>query len=131
MLRAEIVAYLETEAEILEYLEFAVRLATRYYLQHPEIPHPYQLGGRYSNEPWGTEKWLTVKAILRAITRGEPIDCEDWAILLAAWYRARRRIMARVVLSKQKVSRGILYHAVVRLPGGKIVDPSRALGMRG
>ena len=137
MLRAEVfypsyseVRYLETEGEMLYALELLARANEAYFRAHPELPHPYRWGGLYRREG-KKEQWLSAPYILEAIRAGKPVDCEDWSALLAGWYRARRRERAKVVLLRQHPRRGGLsYHALVMLPGRRLKDPSKALGMK-
>ena len=91
--------------------------------RNPNAPKLYASGVRYRQEPQGRENWLTIPKVL---SRGFG-DCED----LAAWRAAelqRAGIRARVVVIRSGPK---TFHAVVRLPGGKIEDPSRKLGMKG
>lgn len=56
-------------------------------------------------------------------------DCED----LASWRAAELRnagIAARAVVVRSRTP-GVAWHCVVRLPNGKIEDPSAKLGMYG
>lgn len=81
---------------------------------------------RYAREPRGQERWQTAEELLRSL-RG---DCED----LAAYEAARLQhlgLNARAFIEPQGRTRGggILYHAQVMLPGGRIWDPSARLGM--
>lgn len=139
MLRAEIfypnrfeVRYLDGEREMLGALEDLTRANAAYLRAHPELPHPYQWGGRYKREG-KHERWLSAPYVRGAIVNGDPIDCEDWASVLAGWYRARKDAQARVVLLRQHPrGGGLSYHAMVMLlPGRRLKDPSKALGMCG
>lgn len=81
---------------------------------------------RYQREPRGQERWQTADELLRTM-RG---DCED----LAAYEAARLQFLgmpARAFIEPQGRNRwgGVLYHAQVMLPGGRIWDPSKRLGM--
>lgn len=95
----------------------------RYLRARPLHPALYGASGvRYRREP-GTERWLGVAEVMRAGAG----DCED----LAAWRAAEYRLLgvrARAVVVR---SPGVGWHAVVRLPGGAVEDPSRRLGMGG
>lgn len=80
------------------------------------FPPLFESGIVYRRER-GTERWQNAIDLLRA---GEG-DCED----LAAYYAAELRmkgIPARVAIVK---TRRDTYHAVVELPDGQLVDPSR------
>jgi len=115
----------EDMGELLLLLEDFTRANTRYLERHPEVPHPYDTALYYDNEPLGQERWMGVK---RLLTLGWG-DCEDLAAYLAAWYRARRGIMAKVILQRFTKRGKTWYHAVVALPDGAILDPSKKLGM--
>lgn len=96
-----------------------------YYLQFVGAPPLYRSGVRYREEPPGCEDWDTIPVMLR---RGWG-DCED----LAAWRVAElvlRGVQARPAIRwKPRRVGGTLFHIVVRLPDGRIEDPSRRLGM--
>lgn len=115
----------KTPAELLPLLEDLVQDNEAYLLSHPNAPHPYQSRVRYQREKRGQERWLGVRRLLRK-RRG---DCEDLAAYLAAWYRVRMGIHAKVVLIRFAKYGTVWYHAVVLLPDGSIKDPSKALGM--
>lgn len=58
-------------------------------------------------------------------------NCEDLACWRAAEYRVRYGINAiPTFIWKVRPNGGHLYHILVKLPDGRIEDPSRALGMR-
>lgn len=114
-----------TPQELLVLLEDFTEDNVAYLLSHPEVAHPYQSGVRYRRERRGQERWQGIKKLLRR-KRG---DCEDLAAYLAAWYRARLGIKAKVVLKRFDKHGNVWYHAIVKLPSGRIVDPSKALGM--
>jgi len=85
-------------------------------------PALYESGVRYRKERPGREKWLTIPQTLRAGFG----DCED----LAAWRAAELQMLgipARAVVIRTGAK---MFHAVVRLPGGRIEDPSVKLGMK-
>lgn len=102
-----------------------------YLKRHPEIGSPYAAGVRYIREPDGEEEWEEIGV---QIAHGGA-DCEDLAAWLAAWYQSRG-VAARAVAIAQPMPLadgrvGILFHIVVRLPNGRLEDPSKRLGMRG
>lgn len=68
------------------------------------------------------EQWLTVDAI-RARGGG---DCEDLAAAIAAEIRVRDGVRA---VAHPYLARPRLVHVVVKLPGGRLIDPSRTGGM--
>ena len=81
---------------------------------------------RYRREPVGQERWQTADELLRSGVG----DCED----LAAYEAARLlqlgvKAEAIVMPQGRQPSGRMLYHAVVRLPGGRLWDPSLRLGM--
>lgn len=58
-------------------------------------------------------------------------NCEDLACWRAAELRVRHNIMAEpTFIWKKRENGGYLYHILVRLPDGRVEDPSRTLGMR-
>lgn len=97
-----------------------------YLKRHPETPLLYQSGVRYQEEPPGAEDWQDIKTCLNLMWG----DCED----LACWRAAElqiRGIDAHPDFTRDVKPNGkTLYHIVVRLPDGRIEDPSRQLGMR-
>jgi len=91
------------------------------------VPPLYKLGVRYKREPVPREWWQTVAD--NAVEK--TADCEDLASHLAAQYR-----VAGILAGVKYPARAVCvrtgpksYHAIVRLPDGRIEDPSRALGM--
>lgn len=112
----------------------ALVIANQIYLrQHPECPSPYDVPGlRWEQEPIGVEDWQSIPYILER----KRADCEDLAAYLCAWRRERNGIVSAVCDFTHRNVRlpggvGVvsLYHIVVRLPDGRIEDPSRKLGM--
>ena len=89
------------------------------------IPPLYSAGVRYVREPGKREEWQDIQTTL---ARREG-DCED----LAAWRTAELRaqgVQAHPLIQYRLGPAGQqLMHALVELPGGKIEDPSRRLGM--
>lgn len=89
------------------------------------VPKLYKSGVKYTPEK-GTEEWLTIPYVLSA-GKG---DCED----LAAW-RAAEYIVAGIPAKpdvRARLVNGVWRaHAIVRLPDGRIDDPSIKLGMKG
>lgn len=95
-------------------------------LGHPSTPGIYESGVVYCEEPPGAEDWQDIPTCLR-MGWG---DCEDLACWLAAEYQVHG-VDAEPFASAQKLDDGTtLYHIQVRLPDGRIEDPSRKLGMR-
>lgn len=83
----------------------------------------YQSGVRYRRDRG--ETWDACTIVQR---RGWG-DCED----LASWRAAELQnsgIDARAVVVRSRTP-GVAWHCVVRLPSGKIEDPSARLGMHG
>ncbi len=111
--------------ELLELLEVCVVYAARWFRENLWAPEIRESGVYYELEPPGLEQWLGPRELLR---RGKG-DCEDLAIYLAGWLRARKNIWARVVLKRFEHEQHVWYHAVVQLPSGEILDPSAWLGM--
>lgn len=91
------------------------------YLQaHPEIPSIYGSKVRYMPEPPGQEDWQDVPTSLKLGI----LDSEDAACWRAAELIARHGLRAKPFFSAD------LCHVMVRLPDGRIEDPSKLLGMR-
>ena len=86
-----------------------------------KIPPLYQSGIRYRRD--AGETWDSCQVCLR---RGYG-DCEDLAAYRAAELQCAG-IPARAVVMRSSTP-GVAWHCVVRLPGGRIEDPSRKLGM--
>ena len=118
----------EMSHKALQTLLMALMYVDMFYLQtHPEAPALYESGVRYSEEPPGQEDWQDVPTTL-AMGEG---DCEDLACWRAAEYRVRHNIMASPTFTcKKRPNGGYLYHILVKLPDGRVEDPSRRLGMR-
>ena len=91
---------------------------------HPETPTLYD-----SDVVYEIEKGELFRDIPNLIADGKG-DCD----CLASWRVAELRdigIAARPYIKWRKEGNRWIYHAVVWLPGGKIEDPSLALGMGG
>lgn len=104
--------------EDLDALVAILGVINRYYIERGKAS-PLDMSGRtirYEREPLGQEEWLTLP-LLERVGAG---DCEDLAAAWAASYGGSPII---------RPSMPGAYHAVVRLPSGAIVDPSRLLGM--
>ena len=93
------------------------------------VPPLYQLGVRYKREPARREWWQTVAD--NVVEKWA--DCED----LAGHLCAQKRV-AGILAGIPYPARAVCirtgprsYHAIVRLPDGRIEDPSRVLGMPG
>lgn len=98
-----------------------------YLKAHPETPSIYDGRVRYEEEPPGQEDWQDIPTTLR-MGFG---DCEDLAAWCAAEFYVRHGIAARPTFSyKIRGNGSYLYHITVKLPDGRMVDPSRQLGMR-
>lgn len=94
------------------------------------IPHPYDAGLRYEKEPPPQEEWLDVVELYERRVG----DCEDLAAALAAWLRVYEGIDARAgfarrVVEMPQIGSVWLFHCFVVLPDGRILDPSKRLGM--
>lgn len=91
--------------------------ANRYYLDAGRTrPLPMDGAIRYQREGVGEEEWITLP-LLHDVGYG---DCEDLAAAYAASYRGAPLVY--------RTGPNML-HAVVD-DGGKIIDPSKLLGMR-
>ena len=110
---------------VLWLMETMIRLNELVLNQFPDTPLLYESGVVYERED-DKEDW---QDILHIIASGSG-DCEDLACWRAAQLR-RMGVRAGPYITWRKTPRGMIYHALVRLPSGKIEDPSLALGMRG
>jgi hypothetical protein len=93
------------------------------------LPSVYE-ACRYVAEEPGKEEWLDV---LELLSRGEG-DCEDLACAEVGRLRslgvdARPGFHARTVRDPDTGAESWIYHVFVIYPGGRLDDPSRALGM--
>ncbi len=118
--------HVEESRKRLLWVLFGLTLSNVEYLKrHPSTPKLYDSGVIYEREN-GTEAWGDIPTLL---ARGYG-DCED----LACWRAAELRsegIEAKPFITWRPGGRGTILHAVVEWPGGKVEDPSRALGMAG
>lgn len=90
-------------------------------------PYPllFKSGVRYQSEPPGEEVWQLPWQTMQ-LGYG---DCED----LAAWLAAERWLYARDFACRAILrdwESGVL-HCLVRCGDGRVIDPSRILGMKG
>lgn len=105
----------------------ALVIANQEYLKlHPEAPLLYRSGIRYQAEPPGQEEWQDYPTLLQT-GRG---DCEDLASARVAELRVRFGIRAKPYVTHRQAGGILRYHIQVRLPDGRIEDPSARLGMR-
>ncbi len=111
---------------LLMLMESLVRVNLLWLLGHPNTPSIYAPPTIYKLE--SGERWLDIPNILQ---KGSA-DCEDLSCARVAEYRFIG-VNASPVLKKtaQRVGGSNLYHALVKLPDGRLEDPSRALGMSG
>lgn len=127
---------------ILIALECLTRI-NQWHFRRGIVPPLLEAGVRYQEEPPGREDWDDAPTVAE---RGWG-DCEDLAAYFAAEMRELHGIAAECVIkhkfiTAQEMHRsgykgripldGIyLVHVLVRMPNGKIIDPSRILGMKG
>lgn len=90
------------------------------------VPRLYDGDVHYQREE-GTENWQDIPNILHNGTG----DCEDLACFRTAEYLFRGIKATPYVTWRKDGANGTILHAVLRLPDGRIEDPSRALGMSG
>lgn len=116
-----------TRSELLILLEALVNLNVLYLIKNPGAPNLYKTDIRYKREPsrnrTGAEDWRTIPELLETGAG----DCEDLTAYMVAWLRVVKKTRAVPWLRKK----GKKWHVLVRLPGGQLEDPSRALGMGG
>jgi len=92
---------------------------------HPEAPALYASGVRYRREPREIREDFATLPVVLARGCG---DCDDLAPALSAELVVRHGVDARPVV---RAIRPGLWHCLVELPSGRVLDPSRRLGMRG
>jgi hypothetical protein len=116
-----------SQRAILWLMEALTQINISWLKQHPETPTIYDSGVVYKFVPGEIDYWMDIPSIVR----DGGADCED----LACWRVAELRhagVNARPYIRwKKKNDSSYLYHALVWWPGGRIEDPSLALGMRG
>lgn len=95
--------------------------------EHPDTPSLYASGVRYGIETMGLDDWNAIPFVL---AQGIG-DCEDLACWLAAEYRVRG-VQAEPFATSMPLGSldANLLHVQVRLPDGRVEDPSARLGMR-
>ena len=120
-----------------ELLEALVRINVGWITTHrSEFVPLYKCGVRYAPEE-GTEDWLSIPEIYRAVRSGKPVDCEDLAGALAAERRlfgappALKPCHAIADVRGRVVGGQVRMHAFVRYPDQSVEDPSIKLGMPG
>ena len=90
----------------------------------PWLPRIYSSGVRYDHRD-PHDPWCDAQAV---IENGFG-DCDDLAPWRAAELRVRHGIAARVVFTIEQGPVADRWHFIVEHPGGRLEDPSRALGM--
>lgn len=90
-------------------------------LRRTPLPPLLRSGVRYRRERRGAEDWL-LPADVHRLGYG---DCEDLAVWLAAELQ-RKGVKARFDVKRTGPKK---WHAIVRLPSGRVLDPSAYLGM--
>lgn len=107
----------------LEIVIDALALISLEQMRANRFPDIYSGAVRYKREPAGVEFW---QPAIDTYARGSG-DCEDLAALLIAHYWLKG-VKARAYV---KTVNPWLRHVMVRLPDGKLEDPSAKLGMKG
>ena len=119
-----------SEAVLRLFLEALTAANVAYLQSHPDTPPIYSAGVVYRRETPKIkgapipEEWLQIPYVLQ---QGWG-DCED----LACWRAAellQQGVKAQPTFTFRKQGNFSIYHIMVRLPNGKIEDPSRRLGM--
>lgn len=111
---------------LLQLLEALTEINHDYLIAFPDTPHLYDTNIIYNAEK-GTETWQDIATTLR---RGFG-DCEDLAAYRCAELRAAGIAAKPYIRWRVSGPKKSQYHAVVKLPDGRIEDPSAALGMAG
>ena len=112
------------------YLWLLYQLNVDFLREYPDCAGLYESGVIYRAErPSFTmpEQWRMIPKVIE-VGYG---DCEDLACWLAAEYTVQKGIPAKPVWTRQDVGREVVYHIRVRLRDGRILDPSKVLGMPG
>ena len=105
-------------------LALGVELAKDDLQRHPGLPRLYRSGVRYARtDDLGFEYF----ALPSQVYRKRWADCDQLSVLARAALQLKG-IAARAVVVRTGPA---LWHAVVRMPNGKVIDPSKRLGMRG
>lgn len=105
-------------------LALGVELAKDDLRRHPQLPRLFRARVRYARtDDLGFENF----ALPSQVYRKGWADCDQLSVWAAAALQLRG-IAARAVVRRSGPG---LWHAVVRMPNGRILDPSRRLGMRG
>lgn len=94
----------------------------------PRFPRLYDAGVEYREEPeGGPEEFASIPVVYKRKWG----DCDDLAPWLCAERRVRDGLRAKIRVSWKRSKRTgrKVFHVTVRLPNGKIEDPSLRLGM--
>lgn len=96
-------------------------------MRETSVPHPYRAGLHYQREPICRycEEWRDCLEVLHK--KGG--DCEDLVGYYVAWYRVRGVPVVPFIKKPRVTDDVLMYHIQAQLPDGRIVDPSRVLGM--
>lgn len=126
--RSSVRGEVDRSRRALTWLMYGLSQINREYLiRHPNTPRLYDSGVRYKAEK-NTENWQDIPNILM---NGYG-DCEDLACYRIGELQADGiRAMPFISWRPSSKTQGVIYHALVRYPDGRIEDPSRALGMTG
>lgn len=120
-------AQLHDPLRVAELLEELTRRDVAWLSERPWTAPLYRSGLRYSAQPLGVERWMTVPECLRAQYR---LDCKCLAAWRAAELRLEGETAAQAFAGEVHLSDELLlYHIVVRRADGRTEDPSRLLGM--
>jgi len=112
-----------SQKALLWLLEALCQVNLTWLASHPRTPPLYKSSVIYVPEK-GTEIWRDIPTILEKKVG----DCEDLACYRVAELRYSG-VNARPYIKWRRFKGTWRYHAVVWLPGGRIEDPSLALGM--
>jgi hypothetical protein len=105
--------------DIKDFVNTLIRINIRQ-MKRRRMPRLYESGIRYRREKLGNENWQTIEQL----TESRYGDCEDLVAARVAELRMRG-IRAQPWFSR----RGATWHVFIKLPSGKIEDPSALLGM--
>jgi len=116
-----------SEMALDHFLDCLYKLDCDYLRAKPQTPFILNAGVRYRAESYNKpESWKTIPLVMRDGFG----DCEDLACWLAAALTVQRGNVSRPLWKVKRRGNFSLYHIQVRDSHGRILDPSKALGMR-
>lgn len=109
------------------FLKVLYTLDCDYLRSNPETPFILNAGIHYRAESYNKpESWKTIPLVIQDRSG----DCEDLACWLAAALTVQRNDLSKPIWRVKRRGNFSLYHILVKDSKGRILDPSKALGMR-